>query len=74
MNTCPWATANQITKAICTNPNNWNYSWGFRSLHTGGAQFLFVDGSVHFLSQNIDHARTYQALGGKAEGVTPGTY
>lgn len=27
---------------------------GFSSLHTGGAQFVFVDGSVHFISQNID--------------------
>jgi prepilin-type N-terminal cleavage/methylation domain-containing protein/prepilin-type processing-associated H-X9-DG protein len=25
----------------------------FGSLHTGGAQFVFVDGSVHFLQQNI---------------------
>ena len=27
---------------------------GFGSLHTGGAQFVFVDGSVHFISENID--------------------
>ncbi len=27
---------------------------GFSSLHTGGAQFVFADGSVHFISQNID--------------------
>jgi prepilin-type N-terminal cleavage/methylation domain-containing protein len=25
------------------------------SFHTGGAQFVFGDGSVHFISENIDH-------------------
>jgi prepilin-type N-terminal cleavage/methylation domain-containing protein/prepilin-type processing-associated H-X9-DG protein len=51
----------------------WNLSWGFRSKHTGGAQFLFVDGSVHFLSQNIDY-QTYQRLGGRKDGQTVGTF
>lgn len=51
----------------CSARNNWNYSWGFRSRHPGGANFLFCDGSVHFLSQNIDHVM-YQRLGGRSEG------
>jgi prepilin-type N-terminal cleavage/methylation domain-containing protein/prepilin-type processing-associated H-X9-DG protein len=68
-----WATPQQITNTACTNPNNWNWSWGFRSMHTGGAQFVFVDGSVHFLSQNIN-MQTYQYLGGKADGFAVGPY
>jgi len=46
---------------------NWNISWGFRSRHSGGANFLFGDGSVKFLPQSIDH-RTYNLLGCRNDG------
>jgi prepilin-type N-terminal cleavage/methylation domain-containing protein/prepilin-type processing-associated H-X9-DG protein len=46
---------------------NWNLSWGFKSMHTGGANFVFADGSVHFLAQSID-MRTYQLLGCRNDG------
>ncbi|MEZ6130998.1 MAG: DUF1559 domain-containing protein [Planctomycetaceae bacterium] len=52
---------------------NWNFSWGFRSRHVGGAQFLLGDGSVRFLSENIDH-NTYQSLGGRRDGKTIGEF
>jgi prepilin-type N-terminal cleavage/methylation domain-containing protein/prepilin-type processing-associated H-X9-DG protein len=48
-------------------PSNWNQSWGFKSNHSGGANFVFGDGSVRFLTQNIDH-RTYQLLGCRNDG------
>jgi prepilin-type N-terminal cleavage/methylation domain-containing protein/prepilin-type processing-associated H-X9-DG protein len=57
----------------CTNPNNWNLSWGFRSRHPGGAHFLFGDGRVVFLSENIDY-ETYQRLGGRSDGKPVGQF
>jgi prepilin-type N-terminal cleavage/methylation domain-containing protein/prepilin-type processing-associated H-X9-DG protein len=49
---------------------NWNVSWGFKSRHSGGANFVFADGSVKFLSQSIDH-RTYQLIGCRNDQLTP---
>jgi prepilin-type N-terminal cleavage/methylation domain-containing protein/prepilin-type processing-associated H-X9-DG protein len=43
-------------------PQNWNLSWGFKSQHTGGANFVFGDGSVRFLPDSID-MRVYNLLG-----------
>ena len=39
-----------------THPN------AFNSFHFGGCDFLFADGSVHFLSENIDNAGSFCAL------------
>jgi prepilin-type N-terminal cleavage/methylation domain-containing protein/prepilin-type processing-associated H-X9-DG protein len=47
--------------------HHWTFSMGFKSFHSGGANFLFGDGSVRFLSENIDH-RTYQLLGCRNDG------
>jgi prepilin-type N-terminal cleavage/methylation domain-containing protein/prepilin-type processing-associated H-X9-DG protein len=52
---------------------NWNVSWGFKSRHTGGVNFVFADGSVHFLTQSID-MRTYQLLGCRNDGMPTGDY
>jgi prepilin-type N-terminal cleavage/methylation domain-containing protein/prepilin-type processing-associated H-X9-DG protein len=40
---------------------------GFKSKHPGGCNFLFADGSVHFLKQTINMF-TYCALGSRAGG------
>jgi prepilin-type N-terminal cleavage/methylation domain-containing protein/prepilin-type processing-associated H-X9-DG protein len=47
---------------------NWAVTWGFKSNHPGGVNVAFVDGSVHFLNQNIDH-RMYQYLGCRDDGM-----
>ncbi len=56
----------------CSDPvrasrDSWNTSMGFKSRHTGGANFLRADGTVTFISQTIDH-RTYQLLGCRNDG------
>ncbi len=61
----------------------------FASNHTGGANFGFVDGSVHFISENVDHSNTewvdyaatppavlgtYQKLSSRNDGLVVGEY
>ncbi|MCC6508648.1 MAG: DUF1559 domain-containing protein [Pirellulaceae bacterium] len=51
----------------CRHFRSWNMSQGFKSLHTGGAQFVLCDGSVHFVPAAIDYM-TYQRLGDRRDG------
>jgi len=56
----------------CRFRSNWNTEYGFRSAHSGGANFLFGDGRVVFVNEQIDHW-TYQYLGAKADGKVVNT-
>jgi prepilin-type processing-associated H-X9-DG protein len=67
-NLTSWSDCNKNCTAFGINPANciwnWHVTWGFKSNHSGGANFCFSDGSVHFIQQNID-MRTYQYLGAR---------
>jgi prepilin-type N-terminal cleavage/methylation domain-containing protein/prepilin-type processing-associated H-X9-DG protein len=47
---------------------NNNFFEGAGSLHPGGAHFAYVDGSVHFFSENIN-SLAYACLGSMADGI-----
>lgn len=54
-------------------PNQTNHIVHFSSAHTGGVQFVLCDGSVHFLSKNVDYD-TFRALGERADGRCRGQW
>tara|TARA_B100000809_G_scaffold258850_1_gene302765 strand:+ start:310 stop:1194 length:885 start_codon:yes stop_codon:yes gene_type:complete len=59
--------------------NSWNYDPAsgqdfhyqtstFGSNHPGGCQFAMADGSIHFISENID-ITTYRGMGARSDGL-----
>ncbi len=64
-NVDPWAAP--LPGRACNHFQQWNTSMGFKSRHPGGAQFVFCDGSVHFLSETINYDM-YQRLGDRRDG------
>jgi len=63
--TCSSDAATPGCKRWC----NWSTELGFKSAHSGGANFLMGDDSVHFFTEDIDHWN-FQYLGAKADGKT----
>jgi prepilin-type N-terminal cleavage/methylation domain-containing protein/prepilin-type processing-associated H-X9-DG protein len=53
--------------SIDPDPTNPNLVGGFSSLHPGGANFAFGDGSVRYLRQSIG-ARVFRSLANRADG------
>ncbi|MEN1679153.1 MAG: DUF1559 domain-containing protein [Planctomycetota bacterium] len=49
---------------------NWWEHRGFASLHPGGSQFVYVDGSVHFVSEDIS-TPVYRGFGTRNFGEVP---
>jgi prepilin-type N-terminal cleavage/methylation domain-containing protein/prepilin-type processing-associated H-X9-DG protein len=60
------------TAPLCRNwEGDFNTAHGFKSLHGGGANLVYCDGSVHFLQEDIDYT-TYQRLGARSDGEAIG--
>jgi len=65
--------SNKLPEAPCT-PTGTNVIVSARSYHSGGVMCALADGSVRFLSENVD-SDTYHALGTRAGGeVIPGNF
>lgn len=60
-------------RGACNHWQNWQTSQGFKSRHTGGAQFVLCDGSARFISENIDYM-LYQRLGDRRDGGVIGEF
>jgi len=57
-----------LINAIPTQGNpRWDESIGFRSFHPGGANFSLGDGSVRFVSENVD-GQAYRAMASRMGG------
>ncbi|HAY81427.1 MAG TPA: hypothetical protein DCY79_16610 [Planctomycetaceae bacterium] len=56
------------TPNACTPATSWVTAISFRSQHSGGAQFSFVDGSTKFIAETIDY-QVFQQLGDRRDAI-----
>ena len=81
---CAWAAGNGVwiltdyrinqireTQPVPNAAEVGGVKYGAISMHEGGMHTLFADGSVHFLSENMDF-RSYQQIGHHADGLPTG--
>ena len=61
----------EMDKVNAGQSEKWAWVRGFRSRHPGGAHFVMVDGSVHYINEGVDH-QVYRALGTKDGGEAHG--
>jgi prepilin-type N-terminal cleavage/methylation domain-containing protein/prepilin-type processing-associated H-X9-DG protein len=68
-----WSDDGQTPGGFCT--INCNNSWGIYAFHSGGANAVFVDGSVHFLAADLNRD-VFAALVTRAGGeiLDPNSY
>ncbi|WP_299460726.1 DUF1559 domain-containing protein [uncultured Gimesia sp.] len=67
----PFAVYGNAQSRISSGAHGWVDGFAASSYHEGGAHFMMVDGSVHFLSENMDFL-TYQQLGHPQDGLPIG--
>ena len=65
-----WNVSREVDPQMFADPK---YVGGFSSSHLGGAQFVLGDGSVRFISENIDRT-LFQHLGSRADGELTGDF
>jgi prepilin-type processing-associated H-X9-DG protein len=58
---------NTFDKTVDGQDSLWWRGCGFKSKHSGGANFVMADGSVHFLSESIDY-QIFNGLGTRSGG------
>jgi prepilin-type N-terminal cleavage/methylation domain-containing protein/prepilin-type processing-associated H-X9-DG protein len=64
----------QLVSGTTGTTGTYQYAWQFSSRHTAGANFLFCDGSVKMLRNDIDYVNVFQALATPEGGETAGNY